>query len=112
MYVGVHMSRSALDLQAAITCIDNARATSGTVIWLLLRAKCTSLKVCATLFSSMVASTLLNAFLTWGFLYLGKLEQIHVSFYKRFFGLPNCTPGYAGRTKLGLSFLKISASLE
>lgn len=109
VYLGVNMSRSALGLQATISSIGKARAASGAVISLLLRAKCSSLKVCSTLFNSMVASTLLYAFPTWGLLYLGKLEQVQVGFYKRFLGLPNSTPGYAVRTELGLSPLKITA---
>lgn len=109
MYLGVLMSRSALGLQATLNSASKGKAASGVVSSLLLKSKCSSPATYKTLFNSMVTSTVLYAFPAWGLQHVHLIEKIQLAFFRRYLGLPRCTPGYAIRSELLLTPLKTTA---
>lgn len=100
-YLGVPITSSSLGLAAAETALRKAKVAAGTALSILARAKSDSWEAYTRLFDSLVSSTLLFAFPSWGMRYLEVVERAQTDFFKRLLYLPRNTPNWAVRLETG-----------
>ena len=108
MYLGVHLTQTALYESATNQFLSKAKAASASTISLIYSLKVSSFKVFKKLFEALVRSMILYAAPIYAVRHLTEIEKIQTVFFKRLLHLPQCVPNYAVRLELGLIPIAVS----
>lgn len=106
-YLGITIANSSVGLAAAKEAIQKARVASGAALSILARARSDSFESNKRIFQSICTSTLVYGAPAWALRYLELLEPVQLSYYKRIYRLPVCTPAYAVRLEFNLSPVEV-----